>query len=131
MSIFRQALLAGMGVTAAFPAVAATKAQPVVMEEVVVTAGRLVETRAAQNLSYSGPQLVKDWPSGISPTPVKEVVGFTVVNLSIKKELAEVAAYGAFSLRLRIDNLLDKQYAHVRGYPMPGRLCALGLDWEY
>lgn len=83
------------------------------------------------NFAYNGEQRVDDWQSGIYPSPAAEMGGFTVANLTVSKGLWDLPTFGEVSLRAEVDNMLDKEYAYVKGYPMPGRLFTLGLDWEY
>ncbi len=86
---------------------------------------------ARLNFAYNGEQVVDDWESGFFPTPEAEMGGFTVTTLTVSKRLWNFDQFGDVALRAEVDNLLDKEYAYVKGYPMPGRLFTLGLDWEY
>jgi vitamin B12 transporter len=57
--------------------------------------------------------------------------GFTVADVTVSKRLVAFRDAGSLLLRGDIANLLDTEYAYVKGYPMPGRVFTLGLDWEY
>ena len=83
------------------------------------------------NVAYSGPQDVEDWESGASPTPVIELPSSTVADLSASRRFYENERLGGFSLRGRIDNLFDEEYAYVKGYPMQGRSFFAALRWDY
>jgi vitamin B12 transporter len=83
------------------------------------------------SFTYSGPQIIDDRQSCIVPTPVVEKGGFTVAQVSVVKRLLALDKAGALSLRADIANLLDTEYAYVKGYPMPGRVFSLGLEWGY
>ncbi|MDA3785286.1 MAG: TonB-dependent receptor [Deltaproteobacteria bacterium] len=83
------------------------------------------------SFTYSGPQIIDDRQSSIVPTPVVEKGGFTVAQVSVVKRLLALDKAGALSLRADIANLLDTEYAYVKGYPMPGRVFSLGLEWGY
>lgn len=85
-------------------------------------------------LAYTGPQKVQDWQSAGPPDYVAPVVkkgGFTVANVSLQKRILDIGSYGGLSLRGEVRNLLDKQYAHVKGFPMPGRSIVLGAEYKF
>ncbi|MCX7817223.1 MAG: TonB-dependent receptor [Syntrophales bacterium] len=83
------------------------------------------------NFSYVGKQLIDDWESGAYPTPVITKGSFTVANLAITKKLLTLNKYGYLTLRGEIQNLFDKDYEYVKGYPMPGRTFTLGLRYTF
>lgn len=86
------------------------------------------------NFAYTGEQDVDDWENsggmGAAP-PVIERGGYTVANLSLDKKLVSDEKYGTWTIQGEIRNLLDKDYEHVKGYPMPGRAFFLGLRYDY
>ncbi|MDY6823225.1 MAG: TonB-dependent receptor [Thermodesulfobacteriota bacterium] len=57
--------------------------------------------------------------------------GHTVADLIIRMKLADVGRKGKVSLKTEILNLFDKNYAHVKGYPMPGARIFAGLRIDY
>ncbi len=83
------------------------------------------------NVAYSGSQEVKDWESGDYPAPVVTLSSTTVADLTTSWKFYENDRLGAFTLRGEIRNLFDKDYAYVKGYPMPGRNLFAGLRWDY
>ena len=83
------------------------------------------------NFAYTGKQDIDDWESGIYPAPVIKKGGFTVADFTISKRIVDFEDYGRFTLRGAIENLLDKEYEYVQGYPMPGRSFFLGLRYDY
>ena len=83
------------------------------------------------NFAYTGKQHIDDWESGIYPTPVIKKGGFTVADLTISKRILDFGNYGGLTLRGAIQNLLDKEYEYVQGYPMPERSYFLGLRYDY
>jgi vitamin B12 transporter len=86
---------------------------------------------ARLNFAYSGRQIIDDRQSGVLPAPEVEMGGFTVADVTVSKRLVAFRDAGSLLLRGDIANLLDTEYAYVKGYPMPGRVFTLGLDWEY
>ncbi|MCI5212368.1 MAG: TonB-dependent receptor [Candidatus Electrothrix sp. ATG2] len=83
------------------------------------------------NVAYAGEQDVEDWEAGASPTPVVALDASTVTDLTASWRFYEDDRLGAFTLRGEIDNLLDEEYAYVKGYPMPGRTLFASLRWDY
>jgi len=83
------------------------------------------------NFAYTGKQRIEDWESGIRPVTVIEKGGFTVANLTIIRKMFNFREKGGLTLRGEIQNLLDKDYEYVNGYPMPGIGFFLGLRYEY
>jgi vitamin B12 transporter len=83
------------------------------------------------NVARTGSQLVEDWQSEASPRPMVELDASTVADLTAAWSFYEDPVYGAFSLRGEARNLLDEDYAYVKGYPLPGRSFFASLRWEY
>jgi vitamin B12 transporter len=83
------------------------------------------------NFAYTGKQKIDDWESGLWPAPVIEKGNFTVANLTVSKRILDSEKYGGFILRGEIQNLFDKDYEYVQGYPMPGRSFFLGLRYNF
>jgi len=83
------------------------------------------------NVAYAGSQDVNDWESAAYPTPVVQLDSSTVTDLTAGWRFFENDRVGAFTLRGELRNLLDEEYAYVKGYPMPGRSFFLGLRWDY
>jgi len=83
------------------------------------------EISAKLNFAYSGPKWVEDWESGNGA--VVETGGFTVADLSVRKELFDSSCTVAAS----ISNLFDKEYAYVLGYPMPGRNYQVSVSYRF
>jgi vitamin B12 transporter len=83
------------------------------------------------NVAYAGTQDVEDWESDAYPTPVTELDASTVTDLTASWRFHETERLGSFTLRGKINNLLDEDYAYVKGYPMPGRSFFATLRWEY
>ncbi len=86
--------------------------------------------QANLNLAYTGRQKVDDWESGW-PAPVVKKGGYTVASLTVSKKIVDTDQFGDLTLGCRIQNLFDKDYEHVKGYPMPGRSIFVGLKYEY
>ncbi|MFW5791422.1 MAG: TonB-dependent receptor domain-containing protein, partial [Desulfohalobiaceae bacterium] len=82
------------------------------------------------DLAYTGRQDVEDFESGVFPAPVVQKGGFAVAGLTLSKQIYERSGWGALSLRGEVGNLFDRDYAYVKGYPMPGRTFFLGLRGE-
>jgi vitamin B12 transporter len=83
------------------------------------------------NFSYTGRQTVDDWETGGWPTPEVEMGGFTVADFSLSKRFLDFDQYGTFTVKGDIINLFDKEYAYVKGYPMPGRSLFMSLTYNY
>ena len=86
------------------------------------------------NASYFGTRYVQDW-SKMDPwtyvAPWVEYGSFTVVDLSITKQICDFGDKGNMDLKGQIGNLLDKDYGYVMNYPMQGRNFYLGLVYNY
>jgi len=83
------------------------------------------------NFSYNGEQWVDDWESGVWPAPVIKKGSFTVANFTITKRILDFQKYGSMTLKGEIQNLFNKNYSYVNGYPMPGRSFFLGLRYAF
>ena len=84
------------------------------------------------NFAYTGEQKVEDWENYVWPTVnVIKKGGFTVANFTINKKILDFKKYGGLTLRGEIQNLLDKEYEYVKGYPMPGRSFFIGMRYDY
>lgn len=83
------------------------------------------------NVVYYSSQTVQDYESGIYPTPDYDLDSITVADLTGAWKFLENEQYGSFTVRAEIQNLFDKDYAFVKGYPMPGINFYLGLRWDY
>jgi vitamin B12 transporter len=55
----------------------------------------------------------------------------TVADFSVGKELFDMNKFGKIRLKGEINNLFDRDYALVQGYPSPGRTFYLGLNYTY
>jgi len=86
------------------------------------------------NLAYTGKKKIDDWQNADPLTwipPEVQTGGFTVANLTISKKIFGFEKYGGITLRGEIQNLFDKDYEYVQGYPMPGRTFFLGLRYDF
>ncbi len=83
------------------------------------------------NFAYVGKQKVDDWESGVYPVPEVTKGGFTVADLSLSYKIFEKKKYGTLILKGDVRNLFDKEYAYVKGYPMPGRTFFGSLRYEF
>lgn len=81
------------------------------------------------NLAYTGKQDITDYEGGTYKTITKG--GFTVANLTISKKILNIKKYGGITLKGEIQNLFDKDYEYIQGYPMPGRNFFLGMRYDY
>jgi vitamin B12 transporter len=86
---------------------------------------------ARLNFVYSGGQDIEDWESGVFPAPLVSLGGFTVADLTISKKILDLQQHGSFTLSGAATNLFDSDYAHIKGYPMPGRMLFLTLTYNY
>jgi len=82
------------------------------------------------NFAYTGKQRITDYESGW-PYQVIEKGGFTVANFTINKRILDSKKYGGLTLGGEIQNLFEKDYEYVQGYPMPGRSFFLGLRYDW
>ncbi len=72
------------------------------------------------NLSYMGETMIE--------RPLREKGGFAVVNMSLaRKFLVDRANGRGVTIKGSVNNMFDRGYEYVAGYPMPGRSFTLGL----
>lgn len=92
-----------------------------------ITLAYLDKVELSLQANYHGEQYVQDW-NYFSPTYGKAVEkgGFTVYSLKFScHPLPNLTPY------LRIDNLTDKEYSFVDGYPMPGITVVGGVRYNF
>uniref|UniRef100_Q3ARU9 TonB-dependent receptor-related protein n=1 Tax=Chlorobium chlorochromatii (strain CaD3) TaxID=340177 RepID=Q3ARU9_CHLCH len=81
---------------------------------------------AALNVTATGSSNVQDYESNSGKVITKG--GFSVVNLSASKKFTlDKQERRAITIKAEVDNLLDRDYQYVKGYPMPGRTFVIGL----
>jgi vitamin B12 transporter len=83
------------------------------------------------NLAYTGAQEIEDYETGGYPPPVVELESSTTIDLLSSWRFLETERHGAFTVRGELTNLLDEEYAYVKGSPMPGRGFFVSLRWDY
>ena len=83
------------------------------------------------NLTYTGEQDIDVYDPVTYVKTRQEKGGFTVANLSVRKRLLDFNDSGELSLNGAIQNLFDKDYAYIKGYPMPGRSFEMGVAYKY
>lgn len=89
---------------------------------------------ASLNFTYTGSKFVDDWENTGPPNwvaPVIEEGGFTVANLTVSKQIFDFKKYGGITLKGEIQNLFDKDYHYVKGYPMAGRSFYIGMRYDF
>lgn len=96
-----------------------------------ISAGDYEGFSARLNFSYTGTQIVEDYETGAFPAPIINLGGFTVVDLAVSKKIVDFNDFGSLTLTGEATNLFDKDYAYIKGYPMPGRSLFLGLAYNY
>ncbi|TNJ40266.1 TonB-dependent receptor [Chlorobaculum thiosulfatiphilum] len=82
----------------------------------------------AFNLAYSGKTFVQNYETGSGEVVPKG--GFAVANLSVSRKFpfGDKGITGpGITVKAEINNLFDRDYQYVTGYPMPGRTFVLGL----
>lgn len=76
---------------------------------------------------YVGDEKVIDWqwgsPTYGTPIPKKD---FTVFNTALF-----LKPYERFEVMLKVENLFNRLYEYVRGYPMPERTFKIGLSYKF
>ncbi|CCK81589.1 TonB-dependent receptor plug domain-containing protein [Desulfobacula toluolica] len=82
---------------------------------------------AGLNFSYIGEQDITDYEG----TGATALGSHTVADLTVSKTLLSFEKYGDVSLKAEIQNLFNKDYAVVQGYPMPGRTFFAGLKYLF
>jgi outer membrane cobalamin receptor len=83
------------------------------------TVASSARSRAAASLVWVGSRPDAD-PVTLATV---EQGGFVTANLAVTLPLA-----GALSARVRVENVADRYYEEVRGYPSPGRRVMVGLE---
>lgn len=81
------------------------------------------------NFTFFGDTEVTDWTiGGVDVTKG----GFWVANLSVAKKIS-LGETGKTSLTVKggIENLFDRNYEYVIGYPMPGRAANMGVSLDF
>ena len=81
------------------------------------------------NLAYFGETEVQDWSSW----PAKDVTkgGFYVASMSLAKKFPlGNSKSSSVTVRGSVENLFDRNYEYVLGFPMPGRAFTLGLRFD-
>lgn len=86
---------------------------------------------ARLNVAYVGEQDIDYYDPNTFEQTRMEKGGFSVANLTIQKRILDFNSYGDLSLRGEVHNLFDKDYAYVKGYPMPGRSFVLGMEYTF
>lgn len=82
----------------------------------------------AFNIAYTGKTLVQNYETGSGEVVPKG--GFAVANLSASRKFpfGDKGINGpGITVKAEINNLFDRDYQYVTGYPMPGRTFVLGL----
>ncbi|MCK5097920.1 MAG: TonB-dependent receptor, partial [Desulfobacteraceae bacterium] len=82
------------------------------------------------NFTYAGEKTITDFESGWPYQDVK-TQGFSVADFSISKVLFTGQKTGRLTLDAHINNLFNKTYEYVKGYPMPERNYYMGLRYEF
>jgi len=82
------------------------------------------------NFAYYGEKTITDYESGWPYQDIK-ADSFTVADFTISKVLFSTDTSGRLTLDTGVNNLFDKDYEYVKGYPMPGRNFYLGLRYDY
>jgi vitamin B12 transporter len=87
------------------------------------------EISARLNFAYQGRKWIDDWENNVWPAPVEVIKtgGYTVADLSLSKQLLDSHC----NVSASVGNLFDKDYAFVKGYPMPGRNYQLNLGYRF
>jgi vitamin B12 transporter len=89
---------------------------------------------ASLNANYFGSRWVQNWDTANYNTymaPWEKYGAFTVVNLSLKKQIYDFEDKGNLVLKTSVDNIFDTDYAYAMGYPLPGRNFYVGLEYNY
>lgn len=94
-----------------------------------ITVSDLYGFSANLNFAYTGTQKITDYQFGTYQTI--ELSSFTVTNFTISKEIVHSNKYGGLTIKGEIQNLFDKNYQYVQGYPMPGIGFFIGLKYIY
>jgi vitamin B12 transporter len=74
---------------------------------------------------------VDDYDPATYTTTRKYKGSFTVSDLSVSKRLVNSKVAGKLYLQLDVNNLFDRDYSYVEGYPMPERNYKGTLKYVY
>lgn len=96
-----------------------------------IVTGNGAGTFCRLNFTYTGSQDVQDWETEIYPAPVDQLESVIVTDLTAAYRFLETAQYGTLTVKGKVTNLFDEDYAYVKGYPMPGRGFFISLRWDY
>jgi len=82
----------------------------------------------ALSLAYTGETDIRDYETSWAGTVIRKG-GFAVANLSLAKrfQIDEQKNGRAVTLKGEVNNLFDRDYQYVKGYPMPGINFLVGL----
>jgi vitamin B12 transporter len=81
------------------------------------------------NLACTGETMVQNWEDWSGDVVAKG--GFSVANLTVSKKFpidGEKKNGRSLTITGEINNLFDREYQYVKGYPMPGRTFTVGLS---
>jgi vitamin B12 transporter len=81
------------------------------------------------NLACTGETMVQNWEDWSGDVVAKG--GFSVANLTVSKKFpidGEKKNGRGLTITGEINNLFDREYQYVKGYPMPGRTFSVGLS---
>ncbi len=76
--------------------------------------------------NYTGDERVQDWAPPSNGKNVVKKGDFTVVNLK-----GSYKPIKNLEIMASVENLFDRAYEYVRGYPMPGRTFVAGVRWIF
>lgn len=82
------------------------------------------------NFAYFGEQDIEIW-QGMTSIGSATKGGFTVANFTISKKILQTEKFGGLTLNGEIQNIFDKDYEYIDGFPMIGRSFFLGLRYDY
>jgi len=85
---------------------------------------------ARLNFAYIGEKTITDFESGWPYQDIK-VQSFTVADFTVSKVLFSSETKGSLTLDAGINNLFDKSYEYVKGYPMPERNFYIGMRYDF
>ena len=85
---------------------------------------------ARLNFAYYGEKTITDFESGFPYSDIK-AKAFTVADFTVSKKIFTFAKKSSLTLDAAVNNLFDKEYEFVKGFPMPGRSFYLGMKYEF
>ena len=94
-----------------------------------ITASDLKGFSVNLNITHTSEQDITDYEYGTYSKIEKD--DFTVANLSISKKILDYNDYGSVTMKGEIQNLFDRDYEYVQGYPMPGRVFFISLKYDF